>query len=265
MILYRQRFNPIIWKATLKRSMKPYQSFAIVECGEPLLPISDTLFAFVSPHPYENVGAPYGNKSPFYLREGVLKQLTEAQAHLQQQHSGWRLQIFDAYRPIAVQQYMVDYTFQEVAHAKGLPLDRLTESQREAILELVYEFWAVPSLNLATPPPHSTGGAIDLTLVDETDRAINMGSPIDELSPRSYPNHFAMREDPHDRSFHQHRQLLRSIMLHAGFQQHPNEWWHFCLGDQMWAWLTKQATGVETVARYGAIGERVEEKLKAEG
>lgn len=234
--------------------MKPYQKLAIAECGEPLLPIPDTLFALVSPHPYENVGAPYGRESPFYLREGVLKRLTEAQAYLQQQHPRWRLQVFDAYRPIAVQQYMVDYTFQEVAQAKGLQLDCLIESQRKAILELVYEFWAVPSLDPATPPPHSTGGAIDLTLVDETNQEVDMGSPIDELSPRSYPDHFAVSENPKDRSCHQHRQLLRSVMLTAGFQQHPHEWWHFCFGDQMWAWLNKQATpGVEAVARYGAI------------
>ncbi len=148
--------------------MKPYQSLAIVECGEPLLPIPDTLVALVSPHPYENVGAPYGNKSPFYLREGVLNGLIAAQERLQAQHPDWRIQVFDAYRPIAVQQYMVDYTFRDVARSKGLPLDHLTESQREAILELVYEFWAVPSLDPATPPPHSTGGAIDVTLVDES-------------------------------------------------------------------------------------------------
>ena len=212
------------------------------------------MFAFVCPHPYVNVGAPYGKKSPFYLREGVLKRLIEAQAKLQQQHSGWQLQVFDAYRPIAVQQYMVDYTLREAAQAKGLQLEKLTESQREALLALVYEFWAVPSADPAMPPPHSTGGAIDLTLVDETGQPVEMGSPIDELSPRSYPNHFAVSEDPRDRAFHQHRQWLRSVMLDAGFQQHPNEWWHFCLGDQMWAWLTNQSSlEGEAVARYGAI------------
>lgn len=239
---------------SLKLLMKPYQSIAIVECDEPLLPIPVEFFSFVAPHPYVKVGAPYGDKSPFYLREGVLQRLLEAQAILQKEHPGWRLQVFDAYRPIAVQQYMVDYTFREVAQAKGLQVDRLTESQREAILALVYEFWAVPSLDPATPPPHSTGGAVDLTLVDENDRAIEMGSPIDELSPRSYPDHFATSDDTSDRRFHQHRQLLRSVILAAGFQQHPNEWWHFCLGDQMWAWLTNEATpGAGVVARYGAI------------
>ena len=218
-----------------------------------MLPIPDDVFAFVCPHPYINVGAPYGEKSPFYLREGVLKQLTEAQGILQKEHPGWQLQVFDAYRPIAVQQYMVDYTLREVAQAKGLQLEHLTKSQHQSLLELVYEFWAVPSSDPAMPPPHSTGGAIDLTLVDETDREVDMGSPIDELSPRSYPDHFAGSDEPRDRAFHQHRQLLRSMMLHAGFQQHPNEWWHFCLGDQMWAWLTMQAAGEKVVARYGAV------------
>lgn len=234
--------------------MKPYQSIAIVECGEPLLPIPDDVFAFVYPHPYTTVGAPYGKKSPFYLREGVINCLIEAQAILQKEYPGWQIQMFDAYRPIAVQQYMVDYTFRDVAQTKGLSLDCLTELQREAILELVYEFWAVPNLDPAMPPPHSTGSAIDLTLVDAAGQVVDMGSPIDELSPRSYPDHFAASADPRDRLFHQHRQLLRSVMLHAGFHQHPNEWWHFCFGDQMWAWQTNQATPeAKAVARYGAI------------
>lgn len=236
--------------------MKPYQSIAIVECGEPLLPISDTHFALVSPHPYERLGAPYGNKSPYYLREGVLNHLMAAQTLLQKEHSGWQIQVFDAYRPISVQQFMVDDTLQDVAHAKGLQVEHLTESQRETLLQLVYEFWAAPSLNPTTPPPHSTGGAVDITLVDETGQAIDMGSPIDEISPRSYPDHFAASDEPCEHLYHQHRQRLRSTMLAAGFQQHPNEWWHFCFGDQMWAWLSNQAMPEgKMVARYGAVGE----------
>ena len=32
---------------------------------------------------------------------------------------------------------------------------------------------------------------MDLTLVDESGQEIDMGSPIDEISERSYPDHFA--------------------------------------------------------------------------
>jgi D-alanyl-D-alanine dipeptidase len=38
--------------------------------------------------------------------------------------------------------------------------------------------------------------------------------------------------------FHQRRSLLAAVMQQAGFAQHPNEWWHFSYGDQLWAWRT---------------------------
>ena len=82
-------------------------------------------------------------------------------------------------------------------------------------------------------------------------KTIDMGSPIDELSPRSYPNHFLEHQDKEAQKYHQHRQLLAEVMLSGGFQQHPQEWWHFSQGDQMWAWLTNG--GGEVVARYGRV------------
>ncbi len=239
--------------------MKPDHKIKIQECHEPLIPISLELFAIESPHPYQKVGAPYHLcqvKSPYYLRQQVLNSLIAAQTKLQQNYPGWKIKIFDAYRPIAVQKFMVDYTFTETLKAEGLTLDSpsLTEAKRQEILELVYQFWAVPSLNSATPPPHSTGAAVDVTLVDSNGKTIDMGSPIDELSPRSYPNHYFESKDGAAQKYHQYRQLLAEVMLSVGFQQHQQEWWHFSLGDQMWAWLTSQENvGDEVVAIYGRI------------
>ena len=239
--------------------MKPYQKIKIQECHEPLIPIPLELFAIESPHPYQKLGAPYHlspANSPYFLRQKVLDSLIVAQTKLQQNYPGWRIQIFDAYRPIAVQQFMVDYTFAETIKAEGLTLDSpsLTQAKREAILELVYQFWAAPSLDPATPPPHSTGAAIDVTLVDADGKTVDMGSPIDELSPRSYPNHFLDSQDVKAQKYDQYRKLLAKVMLSVGFQQHPQEWWHFSLGDQMWAWLiTQENTGGGVMAKYGRV------------
>ncbi|HEY9639338.1 MAG TPA: M15 family metallopeptidase [Coleofasciculaceae cyanobacterium] len=252
--------------------MKPYQQIPIVECYEPLLPLPLAQFAVEDPHPYVQLAAPYGGKSPYFLRQGVLEALLQAQAWLQQVYPNWRIQIFDAYRPIAVQQYMVDYTFAETVRNKGLVLEQLTDAQRQTIWAQVYQFWAVPSADPKMPPPHSTGAAIDVSLVDASGTVVNMGSPIDEMSPRSHPNFFAqdfaqetgrsgeedLRLEPVSESdratFHAHRQILTYAMTTAGFQQHPGEWWHFSLGDQLWAWLKNQQTpGLEQIARYGAI------------
>jgi D-alanyl-D-alanine dipeptidase len=225
------------------------------------VPIPVGQLTLISPHPYEKLGAPYGKISPFYLRQGVCDRLLLAQDTLQQQRPGWCIQIFDAYRPIAVQQFMVDYTLKQIVQSQGLQLEQLTDSQRKEFLDQVYQFWAPPSNDSRTPPPHSTGAAIDLTLISADGQAINMGSPIDELSPRSYPQHFAHSNDPAEQQYHQHRQLLYHCMTAAGFTRHPNEWWHFSWGDQMWAWLTNPSdTQAGLVARYGRWEEEVNDQ-----
>jgi zinc D-Ala-D-Ala dipeptidase len=236
--------------------MKPYQQIAIQDCGEPLVPLSP-IFAIENPHPYVKLGAPYGDKSPYYLRRGVLAKLVQAQQTLQA-HFNWRIQIFDAYRPVAVQQFMVDYTLAQVLQTAGLSPETLSSAQQQAFLEQVYQFWAAPSLNLSTPPPHSTGAAVDVTLVDAAGNIVEMGSPIDEMSPRSCPEHFATDKSSLGQVAHQNRRLLLQIMTCAGFKQHPQEWWHFSYGDQLWAWLTNQASQSQArsqfiVARYGRI------------
>ncbi len=234
--------------------MKPYQQIAITECGELLVPIPLNTFAVESPHPYQLVGAIYVQTSPYYLRQGVLDSLIQAQAYLQLKHINWRIQIFDAYRPVAVQQFMVDYTFTQVVEAQKLSIANLSAAQREDIWQQVYQIWAVPSFNPLTPPPHSTGAAIDITLVDDMGKVVNMGSPIDELSPASHPDYFASSSAPEQQEYHQHRQLLWDVMNFAGFARHPSEWWHFCQGDQMWAWLNNMINPVKpVVARYGRV------------
>jgi len=70
---------------------------------------------------------------------------------------------------------------------------------------------------VSTAPQY--GAAVDVTLVDSTGQTVNMGSAIDELSPRSHPNYFVTSTNPVEQHYHSHRQLL-DVML-PGFQRHP--------------------------------------------
>lgn len=237
---------------------KFYQDIEIADCGESLIPIPLEEFSVVNPHPYVAVGAPYGDKSPFYLRAGIIERLRQAQAHLQQLQPGWKIQIFDAYRPVAVQQHMVDYSFAQECQARGLEPETLEEAQAAEVWQTVYQFWAVPSLEPTMPPPHSTGAAIDVTLVDESGNPIEMGSAIDELAELSFPQYFSTAEDVDGQAAHQMRSLLFSSMESAGFISHPREWWHFSYGDQIWAWQINLAREIEVgqgpaIACYGYI------------
>ncbi|MDJ0714544.1 MAG: M15 family metallopeptidase [Prochloraceae cyanobacterium] len=224
----------------------------IQECGEPLIAIPLEKFAVTTPHPYEKLGANYGGRSPYYLRQGVLKALIAAQSKLQEDYSGWQIEIFDAYRPVEVQQFMVDYTFASVVRDRRLNLQKLSAQQRQSIWEQVYKFWAVPSLDPRTPPPHSTGAAVDITLVDHRGETLDMGSEIDEISPRSHSNYYANSKTKERRQYHARRELLHQIMRKAGFRRNPGEWWHFSLGDRMWAWLcNRENPANNAIARYG--------------
>ncbi len=234
--------------------MKPYQKIPIEECGEPLVPIPLEHFAVELPHPYEKLGADYGERSPYYLRQGVIEALIKAQFCLEKCNPGWRLKIFDAYRPVGVQQFMVDYTFNLIVEKKGLIKEKILPQQKQDIWEQVYQLWAAPSLDPKTPPPHSTGSAIDLTLVNDRGETLDMGGEIDELSPRSISNYYAASPKLQEQQFHRRRELLDRVMSYGGFQRHPKEWWHFSLGDQMWAYLSQQQNLDERVAaRYGRV------------
>lgn len=222
--------------------MPSYRSVPIVECGEPLVAIPRDAFGFTDPHPYVVLGAPYGRISPWQLRKSVLAALLAAQGCLGELQPGWRLKLFDAYRPLAVQSFMVWREFCRQASLDGASLAAFRDPAALAardrplydrLAATVFTYWGIPSDDPRTPPPHSTGAAVDLTLEDASGAEADMGSPIDETTERSDPDHFRNAAEPRLRAAHERRELLHAVMAAAGFVRHANEWWHFSLGDQM--------------------------------
>ncbi|MEB3198973.1 MAG: M15 family metallopeptidase [Synechococcaceae cyanobacterium] len=221
--------------------MRPWSSQPIQDNGESLQPLPEALQR-LQPHPYQALGAPYGEGGcPFRLRSGVVTRLLRAQDLLRKQQPEARLAIFDGWRPVAVQRFMVQHSLAEECRRRGLdPAHEGTALQE--VRDLVARFWADPSEDPGTPPPHSTGAAVDLTLADALGQPLAMGGEIDALGPVSEPDHHARAaaEDPAGDAalWHQRRQLLAAVMVEAGFIRHPHEWWHFSHGDQLWAWAS---------------------------
>jgi len=233
--------------------VRPWSSIPIAPVDEPLEMLPSELLR-IEPHPYAAVGAPYGDgASPFRLRQQVVARLLQAQTCLQQQQPQWRLAIFDAWRPLAVQRFMVEHAIQQECDARGIH-HQLPSPERDAVVAEVGRFWAPPCEDPAMPPPHSTGAAVDLTLACLDGQLLDLGSPIDAIGAVSEPDHYrrvaerSAAGDGRTRAllFDQRRDLLRQVMEDAGFARHPNEWWHFSWGDQLWAWRTGSPQ-----ARYG--------------
>ena len=222
--------------------MRPWSPIPIEDCGEPLQALPPALFR-LEPHPYMALGAPYGvSGNPFQLRLGVVQRLLEAQQQLFEHDPSLRLSIFDAWRPIAVQAFMVDHSIAELCRARGVEV-RSGDAFDQVVAD-VARFWAAPSRDPATPPPHSTGAAVDLTLSGSDGMPLAMGGEIDAIGAVSEPQHYAGREEADALCWHQRRQLLAGVMEAAGFAQHPNEWWHYSFGDQLWAWRQGAAMAI---------------------
>ncbi len=235
--------------------LRPWKNIKINECNEPLISIPEKILR-LTPHPYMSLGAPYSyGADPWVLRSGVLKKLIQAQRYLSEINPHLQLALFDAWRPIAVQEFMFNHTINEICRLKGIDNNDLcTNSDITDVIEEVGRFWAKPSSNPLTPPPHSTGSAIDLTLADMSGNPLDLGGEIDFIGAESTPDFYKEKKEGVSSSiqnvFHNRRSILFSVMSQAGFVQHPNEWWHFSYGDQLWSWLNKQGDAI-----YGAAFE----------
>ena len=227
--------------------LRPWNDCKIVECGEALASIPKEIIC-LEPHPYVALGAPYGDfESPWRLRKSVIKKLLKVQEELEKENFNLRLGVFDAWRPLSVQLFMINHAIKEECLKRGV-IPHNDNDEYKGVLDEVSTFWAPPSSNLLNPPPHSTGGAIDLTLVSFNGKQLDMGGQIDEIGSRSYPDYYEeiSLKNKHSSEYlwNSRRKLLNEKMTKFGFIQHPNEWWHFSYGDQLWAWKTNSDNAI---------------------
>ncbi|MCF7974510.1 MAG: D-alanyl-D-alanine dipeptidase [Phycisphaerae bacterium] len=220
----------------------------IAECGEPLVPIAEILM-LADPHPYVQAGAPYGALSPWQVRASVANRLCQAQERLEQMQPGFRIFVFDAFRPLTVQAYMIQHECNRLARdLEQLAFDELGPEGQTEIRTRVMQFWAAPNHDPAAPPPHATGAAVDVTLMNDQGQPVAMGTEIDDLTDKAYPSYFKNRNV----TFHTNRLILNGVMQQSGFHRNPVEWWHFSYGDQAWALVESIERPDECVAAlYG--------------
>ncbi|MDJ1502350.1 M15 family metallopeptidase [Xanthocytophaga agilis] len=107
---------------------------------------------------------------------------------------GYRLRLFDCYRPLDVQKKMW----------KIMPNDH---------------FVGNPYGNGSM---HNKGAALDLTLADSTGKELDMGTPFDFFGKEAYHAYTKLPAD-----ILQRRQLLKQTMIQAGFSPITSEWWHY--------------------------------------
>ncbi|MES1156616.1 MAG: M15 family metallopeptidase [Alphaproteobacteria bacterium] len=202
--------------------------------GEPLVRAEDFGLAGKNYYAHDR-NPPYwapaeGAVDALLIRHSVALLLKEIDSRLNQ--SGLRLFLFDAWRPRAVQAYFHDIWM------PGELRRRRPELGDDEIKAEVQRYWAAPTDDPMKPAPHATGGAVDLTIVWQDGEPLYMGSLFDDATALAGTDRFEHDADEpsfsHDEA-RANRRLLYWLMIEAGFSNHPDEWWHYSYGDQMWA------------------------------
>lgn len=119
---------------------------------------------------------------------------------------GFDLVVLDGYRTLAEQQALIDH------------------------YQAASEFVASTSPD-AMRPPHTTGGAVDLTLSWHGE-PLAIGTDYDAFEPEATLEVFELGPDSAVRRL---RRLLAGRMTQAGFARYSPEWWHWSYGDDVWA------------------------------
>jgi zinc D-Ala-D-Ala dipeptidase len=207
----------------------------IEECGEPLLPLSE-ISELVTVAPVVPARIEYLAGRDLWARERVVGMLALLAAGLAGEY---RLVVVDAYRSLAYQRLRFEGLLE--ATRRRFPGER-----EDSLMARVDALVAIPETDLGKPPPHSTGGAIDMMLIHGDSRAIDYGSRISSFGdPLEDARHATDAEGLSPAEREARLRLLRAAQ-EVGFANHPAEWWHFMFGDQEHA----LATGVPT-AVYG--------------
>lgn len=127
---------------------------------------------------------------------------------------GYRLKVFDAYRPACAVKHFVLWGIED-QDIRMKPYF-YPELEKQELFAKGY---------LARQSSHSRGSAVDLTLLDmRTGKELDMGSPFDLFSERSHPDCRDITREQYE-----NRMLLQRVMLRSGFQPIDCEWWHFSL------------------------------------
>jgi D-alanyl-D-alanine dipeptidase len=141
-----------------------------------------------------------------YLQKDVAIRLGNCQKWLTSNYPGMFLLVYDAVRPLEVQQRMWN------------ALDSIPVARRVRFVS-----------NPANHSLHNYGAAIDLTICDGNGKPLDMGAGYDDMREIAYPKYEAKFIASGQLSNEQvkNRTILRRAMQSQQFRQLETEWWHF--------------------------------------
>lgn len=198
----------------------------IVESGEPLVDFLEACPRLVLDKPQ------FDYRRETLIREGVAERLCRATELLP---AGVQMAVLEGWRAPVIQQRMYRTMWNKFQSKHP--------TWSEAALRRQTNKFVAP-MSPRVPPPHTTGGALDLALLDIDGNTLDMISPYAANDPKGFPMDAPGLSDV----ARSNRALLASALAAVDLTNYPSEFWHFSFGDQGWAYR-----GSHSHAIYGSV------------
>lgn len=130
---------------------------------------------------------------------------------------GYRLKIFDAYRPQSAVKHFVRWSADE------------DDMKMQAVFYPGYKTKSriVDEGYIARNSSHMRGSAVDLTLTDMAGNELDMGTCFDFFGKASWHGAKGLTQEQEA-----NRNLLKTVMEKCGFKPFEKEWWHYRLKNE---------------------------------
>lgn len=203
----------------------------IIENHEPMIDLIDYPGLVYGPSPEIPNNTDYTK-----MRKMVYLKLKQVQALLPQ---GILLCLYESYRSLSLQKALFDARFAKIKkqHPDWPHAQLFTET-----IKMVS-----PVINQdgsANIPPHSTGAAVDVYLIDEHHKAIDMGiHPKDWMEDLDGSRSFTASTKISEHA-KKNRKILSEAMTTAGFVNYTYEYWHWSYGDRYWAYYQQKSHAI---------------------
>lgn len=231
--------RPIPNLSDLRSNKLLYKNYPICPISDECVRVNDKLLCKSYYWHYDP--RPVGAMEDIFLRKRLASKLCQIDKVLYP--LGFCLLIQEGYRPLSVQRFV-----QEVSVIRGLKNENPEISDAELSRKVEMFAASADGDPLSSPPPHLTGGAVDLTIVySDNGKQVDMGKK-GGLYNTAFPDALEQTKLVEFEDAKRFRRLLFWLAREQQIVVNPTEWWHLSWGDQMWAWASKIPS-----AKYGVV------------
>jgi len=204
---------------------------------EPLVDLRHRDFIHIGPSPEVP-----NNQNYYWVRQTVFEKLKLASTYLPK-HMHFCL--YEGYRSLDLQAYLFQ-SYQAKIKKKYPDLNEAQLFQKTVkLVSPIQNFDKTPNT-----PPHATGAAVDLYLINDKGQVLDMGIhpkdwQQDTTGDISLTNSLDISEEAQ-----KNRQIMSYALEKAGFVNYPYEYWHWSYGDKYWAFSEKRPHAIYGIIKH---------------